>query len=231
MKEKFPDLSDNGWSSERSDLAKQQKEAVAEDPYVTRMYHMMVHEDVYQAIVHYKVPAERFSSWTNGNLRDELEKGAKEYIAEIRADLAAIKDMSKNEIKIYNLSKMTSRWDTRNRFVSATNHLNGNFGSGAYLRKYLDFVEKRIEEGAGDDDIAIKSFTDQFIDFVCFSQAMSLLRKMWLPQTGKGGQDREFVIHKFLGETIAAFSEKKMKAWDEEYSEKIEDEDDDQEDE
>ena len=52
---------------------------------------------------------------------------------------------------------------------------------------------------------------------------MSLLRKMWLPQSGKGGQDREYVLHKFLGETIASFSEKKIKKWDEEMGDDDED--------
>lgn len=218
MKEKFPDLPDNGWSSERSDLSKQQKKAVKDDPAVVRMYHMMVHEDIYQALVNYKVPSRRFSAWTEGNLRAELEAGAAKYIADVRKDLVEI---SADE-KLSNLLKMSRRWSTDNRFVSATNHLTGNYGSGEYLRKYLDFVEQRIKDGATDDDKDIKILTDQFIDFVCFNQAMALLRKMWHPQTGKGGQDREYVLHKFLGETITTFSEKKIKAWEEEYAEDIE---------
>jgi hypothetical protein len=216
MKEQFPDLPDNGWSSERSKLADQQKEAVKDDPAVVRMYHMMVHEDVYQALAReYKAPASRFSAWTEGNLRKELELGAAKYIAEVREDLALTSDMSGAEETIHRLTKMSRRWRMDNRFVSATNHLTGNYGSGEYLRKYLDFVEKKINEGATDDDADIKNLTDQFIDFICFNQCMTLLRKMWAPQCGKGGQDREFVLHKFLGETITKFSERKMKEWDE----------------
>lgn len=224
MKVKFPELPDNGWSSERSDLSKQQKKAVKDDPAVVRMYHMMVHEDVYQALVKYKVPATRFSSWTDGNLRAELEAGAKEYIGQVRVDFIETNGLSEVDAMEYKFRKMSRRWETRNRFVAATNHLTGNYGSGEYLRKYLDFVEKRIADGASDDDAQIKILTDQFIDFVCFNQAMTLLRKMWQPQTGKGGQDREFVLHQYLGKVIADFSEKKVKQWDEEYGEEDVDE-------
>jgi len=230
MKEKFPDLPDNGWSSERSDLSEQQKKVVKDDPAVVRMYHVMVHEEVYQALVNYKVPSTRFSSWTEGNLRAELELGAQKYIADVRSEMDAVKGTPEVEATIQRMTRQLRRFDTGNRFVSATNHLTGNYGSGEYLRKYLDFVEKRINEGAPDDDAAIKILTDQFIDFVCLSRAMSLLRKMWHPQCGKGGQDREYVLHKYLGETIAAFSEKKMKEWDEEMA-KYEDEDEDGEEE
>jgi hypothetical protein len=225
MKEKFPDLPDNGWSSERSDLADEQKKAVAEDSNIIRMYHVMVHEDIYQALINYKVPAVRFSSWTEGNLRAELELGAKQFVAEVRADIVDTSKLSKDEMMLHHLNKFMRKSETQNRFVSAANHLNGNYGSGQYLSKYLDFIEERVAGGAADDDVVIKSLVDQFIDFVCFNQAMTLLRKMWSPQCGKGGQDREFVLHKFLGETIAAFSDKKMKAWDEEYGEHDIDED------
>lgn len=216
IKEQVPNLPDNGWSSERSQLAKDQKAAVKDDPAVVRMYHMMVHEDVYQALARqYKAPATRFSSWTDGNLRAELELGAKQYIKEVREEHERTKGMSEIDALDRKFFSSMRRFETRNRFVSATNHLTGNYGSGTYLKKYLDFVEKRLAEGAADDDADIKNLTDQFIDFVCFNQCMTLLRKMWAPQCGKGGQDREFVLHKFLGETITAFSEKKMKEWDE----------------
>ncbi len=219
MKEKFPDLPENGWSSERSDLAKQQKKTVKEDPGVVRMYHMMVHEDIYQALVKYKVPATRFSSWSDGNLRAELEVGAQQYIAQVQSDIAATAGMTDVDILDRKFRQMSRRWETHNRFISATNHLTGNYGSGEYLRKYLDFVETRIKDGATADDTQIKNLTDQFIDFVCFNQAMTFLRKMWQPQCGKGGQDREYTIHKYLGEAITEFSAKKIKEWDEEYGE------------
>lgn len=216
LKEQVPDLPENGWSSERSQLAKDQKEAIKDDPSVVRVYHMMVHEDVYQALARkYKAPATRFSSWTDGDMRKELEAGAQRYIKQIREELTATAGMSEADKIDRMFFKRMRRMDDYNRFVSATNHLTGNYGSGEYLRKYLDFVEKKIEAGASDDDAEIKLLTDQFIDFVCFNQCMTLLRKMWMPQCGKGGQDREFVLHKFLGETIAAFSEKKIKEWDE----------------
>jgi hypothetical protein len=229
VKAKFPDLPDNGYSSERSNLAKDQKELVYNDPKVVRMYHMMVLEDVYQALVkEYNAPAVRFSSWTEGDMRAELEKDAADYIASVRKDLEECANMSKTDILMRNLNKMSRRWDSQNRFVSATNHLSGNYGSGSYLRKYLDFVEKKIKDGAADNDIEIKNLTVQFIDFVCFNQCMTLLRKMWAPQCGKGGQDREFTLHKFLGETIIKFSEKKMKEWDDMYNEDpLEEEEDD----
>jgi hypothetical protein len=217
LKEQVPDLPDNGWSSERSALAKDQKAIVKDDPAVVRVYHMMVHEDVYQALTReYKAPSSRFSAWTEGDMRKELEVGAQQYIKQVREEHEATKGLSELDKVERSFMRMSRRWETHNRFVAATNHLTGNYGSGQYLRKYLDFVEKRIAEGAADDDADIKNLTDQFIDFVCFNMCMTLLRKMWAPQCGKGGQDREYTIHKFLGETIAEFSEKKMKEWDEE---------------
>jgi hypothetical protein len=220
LKEQIPDLPDNGWSSERSQLAKDQKKVVKDDPAIVTMYHMMVHEDVYQALARqYKAPSSRFSAWTEGDMRKELEFGAQQYIKEVRESFEATKNMPDLDKVEYNFRKMSRKWNTHNRFVSATNHLTGNYGSGEYLGKYLDFVEKKIAEGAADDDPEIKNLTDQFIDFVCFNMCMTLLRKLWMPQTGKGGQDREFVLHKFLGETIAAFSEKKIKEWEEERAE------------
>lgn len=220
FKAEFPNLPVNGWSSERSDLADEQKELVNNDPSVVRMYHMMVHEDIYQALAReYKTPSSRFSSWTEGNMRAELEAGAHMYIKQVRQDLEATKGMSELDKATHSFRKMSRRYETHNRFVSATNYLTGNYGSGSYLRKYLDFVEKRIEEGATDDDTGIKNLTDQFIDFVCFNMCMTLLRKPWAPQCGKGGQDREFILHKFLGEKISSFSAQKIKEWDDEYGE------------
>lgn len=231
VKELVPDLPENGWSSDRSKLAKKQKDLVKKDRGVVRMYHMMVHEDIYQALTtKYKAPASRFSSWTDGNLREELEKDAKEYIIEFRKDLESTKGMSEYNLARHEFSRLSDRSIGINKFASAANHLTGNYGSGSYFRKYLDFIEKKIKEGAADDDADIKSLTNQFIDFICFSRCMSLLRKMWAPQCGKGGQDREYAIHKFLGETIASFSEKKIKEWDEEYGEDIDDSEEEEDD-
>lgn len=219
VKEKFPDLPANGWSSERSDMADKQKEMVANSSAIT-MYHMMVHEDIYQALARkYKAPAERFSSWTNGDMRKTLEKDAAAYLAEVRKNIEEEAKFSEDDLHLVKLCNILNRDNFGNRFVSATNHLSGNYGSGSYLRKYLDFVEKKIRAGASNDDPSIKTLTDQFIDFVCFNQCMTLLRKMWMPQCGKGGQDREFILHKFLGEEIASFSEKKIKEWGEDIDE------------
>lgn len=231
VKALVPDLPENGWSSERSKMADEQKEMVASSRAITTMYHMMVHEDVYQALTRtYKAPAERFSSWTDGDMRKTLEQDAQRYLARVRENIKEESKFSEDELSRFKFRMSLNRIEfDNNRFVRVTNHLTGNYGSGTYLRKYLDFVEKKIREGASDDDPAIKQLTDQFIDFVCFNQCMTLLRKMWMPQCGKGGQDREFNIHKFLGETIASFSAKKIKEWDEEYGD-IDDSEDDVED-
>jgi hypothetical protein len=216
VKALVPDLPDNGWSSERSKMADEQKKVVDEDPRVVTMYHMMVHEDVYQAILNYKVPAERFSSWTNGDIKESMRQGAKDYIAQVRQEMAERANMSEKELTAINrMMKLSRSMDMHNRFVSITNHLDGSYGSGSYLRKYLDFVEKRIAEGASDDDPQIQALTEQFVGFASFSQTMTLMRKLWMPQTGKGGQDREYVLHKYMGQVIADFSEKKIKEWDE----------------
>lgn len=228
LKEQIPDLPDTGWSSERSQLAKDQKAVAKDDPAVVRMYHMMVHEEVYQALARqYKAPSSRFSSWTEGNLRAEMEVGAQMYIKRVREEMEATKGMSEADIIDRKFFRTMRSMDSHNRFTSAANHLTGNYGSGEYLKKYLDFVEKKIETGAADDDAEIKNLTDQFIDFVCFQRCMSLLRKMWLPQCGKGGQDREYVLHKYLGEVIAKFSDEKIKKWEELYAEDEEAEEDD----
>jgi hypothetical protein len=220
FKAEFPDLPDNGWSSERSKLADEQKKEVEEDPSVVRVYHMMVHEEVYQSFMKYKVPAERFSSWTGGNLREVLLADAQKYVSQIREELKETAGMSElDKFKHDGFTKSMRRFDTQNRFVSLTNHLNGNYGSGSHLGKYLDFIEKRVEAGAGDDDPQIKLLTDQFIQFAMFSQSMTLLRKLWMPQTGKGGQDREYALYKYLGQVITDFSDKKIKAWEAEYGE------------
>jgi hypothetical protein len=228
VREKVPNLPDNGWSIERSDMAKEQKKVVEDDPRVVTMYHMMVHEDVYQAVLNYKVPAERFSSWTDGDIKETMRQGAKDYIAQVRQDLADMAKMSEAEKAKFAFRLRLSREMYNNRFVSITNHLDGSYGSGSYLRKYLDFVEKRITEGAADDDPQIQALTEQFVGFAAFSQTMTLMRKLWMPQTGKGGQDREYVMHKYMGQVIADFSEKKIKEWDEmmgEYDDDSEEED------
>lgn len=221
VKALVPNLPDNGWSMERSDMAKEQKKIVEDDPQVVTMYHMMVHEDVYQAIMKYKVPAERFSSWTGGDIKEAIRAGTQKYVAQVREELAERAKLSEEERARYDLRMRLFRsdYDFDNRFVSMTSHLSGSYGSGRYLRKYLDFVEKRVAEGATDDDKQIQLLTDQFVGFASFNQAMTLMRKLWMPQTGKGGQDREYTMFKFLGETIADFSDKKIKAWDEMYGE------------
>lgn len=229
VKAKVPDLPDNGWSSERSDMAKEQKKMLDDEPRVVTMYHMMVHEDVYQAILNYKVPAERFSSWTDGDIKEVMRQGAKDYVAQVRQDLALRAQASGKELdSIDRMLRLSRSFDTSNRFVSISNHLDGSYGSGSYLRKYLDFVEKRIAEGASDDDPQIQTLTEQFVGFAAFCQTMTLMRKMWMPQCGKGGQDREYTMHKYMGQVIADFSEKKIKAWDEmmaEYDDEDEEED------
>lgn len=230
VKAKFPDLPDNGWSSERSDMAREQKKVLDDDSRVVTMYHMMVHEDVYQAVLNYKVPAERFSSWTNGDIREVMRQGAKDYVAQVRKEMAERANMTSKELEAMDrLMRLSRSFDHHNRFVSITNHLDGSYGSGSYLRKYLDFVEKKIAEGATDDDPAIVALTDQFVGFAAFQQTMTLMRKLWMPQTGKGGQDREYVLHKYIGQVISDFSEKKIKEWDELYGEDEEAEDADSE--
>lgn len=219
-----PNLPDNGWSSERSKMADDQKKEVENDPHVVRMYHMMVHEDVYQAILNYKVPAERFSSWTGGDIKEVMREGAKKYIAQVREEQAELAKMSEvDRAKAgFRMSLSRSDFSFDNKFVSMTNHLDGSYGSGSYLRKYLDFVEKRIAEGASDDDPQIQALTDQFTGFAAFSQTMTLMRKLWIPQTGKGGQDQEYAMHKYMGQVISDFSDRKIKEWNAEYGEEEE---------
>lgn len=231
VKALVPNLPDNGWSSERSKMADDQKKVVDDDPRVVTMYHMMVHEDVYQAIMNYKVPAERFSSWTNGDIKEVMRDGAKKYIAQVREEQAELAKMSEEEKLRAGFRMRLSRSDMSfdNRFTSITNHLDGSYGSGSYMKKYLNFVEKRIAEGASDDDPQIQALTDQFIGFAAFSQTMTLARKLWMPQTGKGGQDREYVLHKYLGQVISDFSDKKIKEWDEMMGDSEEDEEEDAE--
>ena len=200
-------------------MAEKQKEMVSADSSVVTMYHMMVHEDVYQAVLNYKVPAERFSSWTNGDIKEAIRQGAKEYIAQIRSDLAEQVQMSSKELDAMRRLLKLSRENYNNRFISIANHLDGSYGSGSYLRKYLDFVEKKVIEGAADDDPQIQALTEQFVGFAAFSQTMTLMRKLWMPQSGKGGQDREYTLHKYMGQVITDFSEKKIKAWEELYVE------------
>lgn len=221
VKAKVPNLPDNGWSIERSDMAKEQKKLIDEEPRVVTMYHMMVHEDIYQAVMNYKVPAERFSSWSDGDIRETMRSGAKRFVAQVREEQAELAKLSEEEKARWNLRMRLSRQDLDfdNRFVSITNHLDGSYGSGSYMRKYLDFVEKRVAAGASDDDPQIQALTDQFVGFAAFSQTMTFMRKMWQPQCGKGGQDREFAMHKYMGQAIADFSAKKIKEWDDEMGE------------
>lgn len=171
----------------------------------------------------YKVPAERFSSWSGGDMKEILYADAQKYIAEVRVELKELSDMSAEErYRVEDLKRFT-RMDSRNRFESLTSRLSGEYG--LHCGKYPDFIKKKIQEGAADDDPQIKLLTDQFIEFGMFSQSMSFLRKLWMPQTGKGGQDREYTIHRYLGQVIADFSDKKIKAWEAEYGEEEEEED------
>jgi hypothetical protein len=210
-------LASSGKKTDKYELADKQKEILDEDLRIVTMYHMMVHEDVYQAILKYNVPAERFSSMTSGDIKEVMRAGAKEYIAEVREHQNELSKMTEEEKSYSNLHRSLSRSDINfeNRFVSITNHLDGSYGSGSYLRRYLDFVDKRIADGASDDDPQIQMLTEQFVGFASFGQTMTLMRKMWQPQSGKGGQDQEFVLHKYIGQVVSDFSDKKIKEWDE----------------
>lgn len=53
-----------------------------------------------------------------------------------------------------------------------------------------------IKNDVSDDSLKI------MIDFILFNTAMSLLRKGWRPQCGKGGQDNEQILHLKLCEFI-----------------------------
>ena len=219
VKKLVPDLPDNGYSSERADLAKKQKKEVEKVEEVCTVYHMMIHEEIYTAVSRQAIPSERFGSLSEGNIAKEMRIAAKEFMKEIREDHKSFIKASKKEQEYLKFSQMMRNSD--NLFARTANDLVGH-GSHKYLKVYLDFIKQKIEAGASDNDPHIQELIDQMIDFAAFSQAMALMRKMWMPQCGKGGQDREFSLHKFLGEKIVSFSEKKIKQWEEEYGEDIE---------
>lgn len=195
---KYPD---NNFSSEQSDAADEIKKAAKNS--TIQMYHMMVHEDIYQALAkNYKAPEKIFSSMTYGNFRSKLESCVQDLIKEIKET----KDNNISE-ELKHLLKLSR--DHKNLLA---NYFGGSYNTSIHLRKYIDFIEDKVEAGEEDD---LKDLINEMIDFACFGRNMSLLRKLWMPQTGKGGQDREYSIHKFLGERIASFSERKIKEDDE----------------
>lgn len=219
------------WSPRLFEIADKKKNAVKENPAIVNMSHMMVHEDVYQAIVKATVSSEWWGG--NGNLREILYEDAAKYIVHLREALPLEEEVERmiksGNVNGYTKSNVALRSCRRNfrygnKFFSSFNHLSGDYGSGQYIEKYSKFIESRIKAGARDNDSEIKDLTDQLIDFIQFNRAMSFLRKQWIPQCGKGGQDAEYGLHKFLGQVIVDFSTKKINKWNEEYGEDIDDE-------
>lgn len=65
-------------------------------------------------------------------------------------------------------------------------------------------------------------FRDLIIDLLIFEEAMSVSRKLWIPQAGSGSTDDEYVMHSILGR----FADKKLQEVHDEYQEHSMDYDD-----
>lgn len=208
------------WSPELSKMADKQKDLVEEKPGVVTMYHMMVHEDVYQGLAKFKMTDRYDYTSDKGNYRKRLLQGAEDYIADYRASLPGKKAeeaaLAAGDVKTYSTLSIDRRMKREtlgydNPFARCFDHLDGSTYSSRYIKQYADFIEKKIDNGAKDDDAEIKDLTFQLVDFFQFSGTMSLLRKLWSPQCGKGGQDSEYELHKFLAKTTTNFCNKKIK--------------------
>ncbi len=227
--DKFKDFQNKDWVPESSTWAKAEDEIVKRSGAVY-MYHMMVHEDVYQALINYP----NTYRWESISLRKKLVTDAKDWYIDAKRRVSEREEMAKelkacenDEAKHLKLMKLD--WamdyadDNWNNAFAGTLTARGEDRAFCYSRMYKELIQEKIKKGVEYDDLKMQVLINEMIDFAMFIYAMRSLRKSFAPQTGNGSQDAPLEFNKFLASTVVSHCEKKIAKNKEEYGDEEED--------
>jgi len=166
---------------------------------------IMVHEDVYQAMLKYD-PIDAHHD-NNGYLykkRSEiLAADMREFYHDGMQAAQELKGLDLISKKLLMFSGTKNRW---NSFAHSSMHADPPFCKG--ISYYWDFLKTKMEEGVPYEDPEVQTVVNGLIDFTKFTWAMSAARRAWMPQCGKGSQDNETDIHKIIANTTLKVARK-----------------------
>jgi hypothetical protein len=179
---------------------------------VIRIGMVIVHEDVYQAMV--TMVRNRKTWWlreedqTIGeNIRRVITNAIEAHskLAALEEERKKAKESGDDEAEVKFLSQEIR---TRDKIFQAGREL-----SGGEVRVGIDYTVL-LEHIAQQEDP--EPLIDELVEFCLFDAAMGTMRKHYAPQGGKGSQNDEHDLYLAVGETMAAIL-KKRKAEYEEY--------------
>lgn len=152
---------------------------------------MMVLEDVYQDLVKYDPITINFHS-------DPVYKPEREH-----ATNNLIRWWKEFYFRFSNAP--TDNVDRALLNMSAFDEFGISFGKDPIYALYRNFLMDKIRK---QDDSNLDKVFDELIDYSMFHNAMVAARKLWFPQSGRGGQHRETGVYKLIAQTTMKFSKK-----------------------
>lgn len=164
---------------------------------------IMVHEDVYQAMLKYD-PIDAHHEEGGYLYKKRSEIMAHDMREFYHDGLEAFQEMKDSSFKrTLKFSICKSHW---NIFSHTSTNSDPPFCKG--LSYYWDFLRSKMEEGVPYDNAEVQAVANGLIDFYKFQWAMSAARRAWMPQSGKGSQQNETDIHKILANTTLKVARK-----------------------
>lgn len=166
---------------------------------------IMVHEDVYQAMIKYDpIDAHHEDGGYLYKKRSEiLAADMREFYHD---GLEAARDLKDSDPIMKRLLKFSITKNHWNSFSHLSTNPDPPFCKG--MSYYWDFLREKMEEGVPYDNAEVQTVVNGLIDFYKFSWAMSHARRAWMPQAGKGSQDNDTDIHKILANTTLKLARK-----------------------
>jgi len=166
----------------------------AEDREARPFGFIMVHEDVYQAMLAYDPPMahHKEGGYVYRKRSEVMSEDMKEFYL---AGLQTAQDTKNCNPKLQKLllSSGVSHW---NIFSHTSMSPDPPFCKG--VSYYWDFLRTKMAEGAPYEDPEVQIVVNGLIDFYKFSWSMQAARRAWMPQSGKGSQQNDLDIYKVI---------------------------------
>lgn len=162
----------------------------------------MVLDEVYQSLLSHSAEAIKLNEYSMKYERDTYEKSSiwfREFRTKPQIDVATL---SPNDKLIYEIADSVDK----SFLLPAVLGMRGD--PGPSFDHYVPYVK---DPNFGDTEEIIK----RFADVRHFNSCMSYLRKMWIPQTGKGSQSQNFGFYRALNAGMSAYIGKVEKSYDE----------------
>lgn len=159
---------------------------------------MMVHKDLYYEMIDYIRPMSYF--YTKEKDIGEFYKNETESLLKI---------MKENNLGEDFIRKNLTLEDYRNPDLKIYEFTHDKrIAHNMFTKKTDDYMQYYRNPELYENN---KDLLENMVNFLLFTEIMECSRKLWIPQAGKGSQDREYEYAKIIGK----FAEKKMKEMDE----------------